>query len=71
MPGLVTHIGAPMNLKPAKRTIAAGAVVLSMAALLPMALAAPAEAKSCKWTQISYDPVTHVSVVACIGRDRP
>ena len=39
--------------------------------LVPMTLAAPAEAKSCKWVQISYDPATGTGVAACLGRNRP
>jgi hypothetical protein len=54
-----------------KRATVIGAVVMAVGSALPLAVAAPAEAKSCKWAVVSYDPVTHTSIVACVGRNRP
>ena len=47
------------------------ALTLAIAASGSLALAGPASAKSCKWSAISYDPITHITVVACVGRNRP
>ncbi len=54
-----------------KRAAVVGAVIMAVGSALPLAVAAPAEAKSCKWAVISYDPATHTSIVACVGGNRP
>ncbi len=54
-----------------KRAVAAGSLLLAVGGLVPMAVAGPAQAKSCKWVQTSFDPATGASVVQCLGRNRP
>jgi hypothetical protein len=54
-----------------KRLAAIAAASAVAATVIPLAVAGPAHAKSCKWTVISYDPATHTSVVACVGANRP
>lgn len=54
-----------------KRIAATVAVAATVGTIVPFAVAAPAQAKSCKWTVISYDPATHTSIVACVGGNRP
>lgn len=53
------------------RITAAAAIIAAVGTIVPLAVAAPAQAKSCKWAVISYDPATHTSIVACVGRNRP
>ena len=60
-----------MNASTIKRAVAAGSLLLVAGGLLPMAIAAPAQAKSCKWVQVSYDPATGVGVARCLGGNRP
>ncbi len=54
-----------------KRATVIGAVIMAVGTALPLAVAAPAQAKSCKWAVVSYDAATHTSIVACVGRNRP
>lgn len=53
-----------------KRAAVVGAVIMAVGSALPLAVAAPAQAKSCKWAVISYDAATHTSIVACVGGNR-
>ena len=57
--------------KTMKSRMIIAALTLAIAASGSLALAGPASAKSCKWSAISYDPITHITVVACVGRNRP
>ena len=60
-----------MRMSRVKRAAVVGAVIMAVGSALPLAVAAPAQAKSCKWAVISYGPATHTSIVACVGKYRP
>ena len=57
----------------AKRALTLGSIAMLVGALVPMAVASPAQAahmKHCKWAAVAYDPATHTTTVACVGANR-